>query len=159
MKKIFSLSILAILLSSCASVESINKNKNCVVWRDQKYWGPYSLEVVENKIFWNGNCKAYNSGCKELSLLIDENKNLVSDGKIIGVIANDEVRFTEKHSLEGIINYKVMKASVESKQLKTQTAETEPFVDSYKFNDKCTGESALLGGVALDVINFLQTKK
>ncbi|AUN97180.1 hypothetical protein DOM21_15765 [Bacteriovorax stolpii] len=146
-------------LVSCASVDSIHKNANCVVWKDQQYWGPYSIEVVENKIFWNGNCKGYNSGCKELSLKVDENKNLLSDEAVIGTIANNELKLAEKHALATMINYNVMSANMEGKQLKTQTAATEPFVDSYKFNDKCSAESALLGGVALDAIYFLQINK
>ncbi len=151
--------IMLATLASCASVDSIHKNANCVVWRDQKYWGPYSVEVVENKIFWNGNCKGYNSGCKELSLKVDENKNLLSDEAVIGTIANNELKLVEKHALATMINYTVMSANMEGKQLKTQTAATEPFVDSYKFNDKCSAEAALLGGVALDAIYFLQINK
>lgn len=158
MKK-FLLFIMLGLLASCASVDSINKNANCVVWRDQNYWGPYSIEVVENKIFWNGNCKGYNSGCKELSLKVDENKNLLSDEAIVGTIAGNELKLVEKHALATMINYNVMSANMETKQLKTQTAATEPFVGSYKFNDKCSTESALLGGVALDAIYSLQMNK
>lgn len=151
--------IMLATLASCASVDSIHKNANCVVWRDQKYWGPYSVEVVENKVFWNGNCKGYNSGCKELSLKVDENKNLLSDEAVVGTIANNELKLIEKNVLSTMINYNVMSANMEGKQLKTQTAATEPFVDSYKFNDKCSVEAALLGGVALDAIYFLQINK
>lgn len=158
MKKLFLLASISVL-TSCASVDSINKNPNCVVWRDQKYWGPYSIEVVENKVFWNGNCKGYNSGCRELTLKIDENKNLLSDEAVLGSVVNNELKFVEKHALTGIINYNVEKVNMESKMLQTQTAATEPFVDSHQFNDKCTAEAALLGGVALDAINFLQTNK
>lgn len=158
MKNIILLAFIA-LLSSCASVDSINKSANCIVWRDQDYWGPYSIEVVENKVFWNGNCKVYNSGCKELNLKVDENKNILSDEAIIGTVANNELRLVEKHALTGIINYTASKANMESKTLQTQTALSEPFVDSDKFNDKCTPEAALLGGVALDAIKFLQSKK
>ena len=38
-----------ILTTSCASIDSIKKNPACVVWKDQKYLGPYSTEVSEKE--------------------------------------------------------------------------------------------------------------
>lgn len=155
MKKILGLIIVS-LFASCASVDGINKSPNCVVWKDQKYWGPYSIDVVENKILWDAKCKGYNSGCVPLTLKIDENKNILSDEVIIGKIENNDAVMVDNHIHAKMINYKIVRASMETKELSTLADDKASPVVAYKFNDKCTNESALLGGVALDLIQYLQ---
>lgn len=155
MKKILALTFVA-FISSCASVEGINKSANCIVWRDQKYWGPFSLEVVENKIKWDTKCKAYNSGCVALNIKLDENKNILSDEVIIGKIENNDATMIDNHIHAKMLNYKMMRASLENKTLATLTDDKAVPVEAYKFNDKCSVESALVGGVALDLIQYLQ---
>lgn len=155
MKKILALTMVS-LFASCASVDGINKSPNCVVWKDQKYWGPYSIEVVENKIKWDAKCKGYNSGCVALNLKIDENKNILSDEVIIGKIENNDAIMVDNHVHAKMINYKIMRASMETKELSTLLDDKAAPLAAYKFNDKCNAESAVLGGVALDLIQFLQ---
>ena len=144
------------LVSSCASIDAINKSPNCTVWRDQKYWGPYSIEVVGNTVKWDAMCKAYNSGCIPLTLKLDENKNILSDEVIIGKIENNEAKMIDNHIHAKMLSYKIMRASLQNKSLSTLVDEQATPVEVYKLNDKCTTESALVGGVALDLIQYLQ---
>ncbi len=155
MKKILGLLTIA-LFTSCASIDGVNKSANCTVWRDQKYWGPYSIEVVNNEVKWDAKCKAYNSGCVPLFLKLDENKNILSDGVIIGKIENNEAKMVDNHIHAKMIDYKIMRASIEAKKLSTLVDDKAASVEVYNFNDKCSAESALVGGVAIDLIQYLQ---
>ncbi len=159
MKSFLFLSIMTLTLASCSSVDSVKKNVNCVVWKDQKYFGPYSIEVIAKKVEWKGACQGTNRNCTEVVISLDESNNVLSGTDVLGKIENNELKFAEKHALSNVINFAGVRVYPEQKLVKssvvTSGVSTE---ESYLYNDKCSAEEAVTGTVALNLIALAQTK-
>jgi hypothetical protein len=160
MKKLLYLPFVLILISSCASVESIKKNENCVVWKDQKIWGPYSIEVIEKKVEWSGSCKGNNRDCDVVLISLDENNNVFSGTDLLGKIENNELHFAKKQALSEILNFTGVRVYPELKILKSSiTMNAVTTEENYQYNDKCTSEEAIVGAISLGLISNSQSKK
>jgi hypothetical protein len=148
------------IFSSCASIKSNLTNVNCIVWKDQKIWGPYSVEVFENKAEWKGNCKSYNRNCDIVQISLDENKNVLSESVIIGSIVNNELSFLAQHVLINKTNYTAVSALMDQKKVKvTKIVNSESVIELLEYNDKCTPELAIIGAVAVGAISKFQKKE
>lgn len=160
MKILLFISIIILMVSSCSSVDSINKSPHCIVWKNQEIWGPYSVDVIGKKIEWKGACKGYNRGCTEILITLDENNNVLHRADVLGKIENNELRFAEKHVLFETINFTGVRAYPEQKLVKSSmiinAITTE---DSFQYNDKCSAEEAITGAVALGLISKSQTRE
>ncbi len=159
MKSYLSFLILSFTLFSCSSVDSIKKSSNCIVWKDQKYMGPYSVDVIAKKIEWTGACIGYNRGCQEIVITLDENNNVLSGAENLGKIENGELKFSEKHSLSEVVNFTGIRAYPEQKLVKSSVVvENVSTEQSFSFNNKCSAEEAVAGVVALSLIEKAQSK-
>lgn len=159
MKNLLFLSLISLLAVSCSSLDSIKKNVNCVVWKDQKYLGPYSVEVVAKKAEWKGACKGYNRGCHELNISADDQNNVLSGIDVLGKIENNELKFSEKHSLAEWLNFTGVRVFADQKLVKSSVIVNGTVNEySYSYNEKCSPEEAIVGGVAIGLIEQAQTK-
>ncbi|MBC7712400.1 MAG: hypothetical protein H7177_03625 [Rhizobacter sp.] len=159
MKNFLLLTMAAVFTFSCSSVDSIKKNENCVVWKEQKVWGPYSVEVIQKKAEWKGSCKGYNTGCDKITISLGENNTVLSNEDVLGKIENNELHFAEKYALSDIINYTGVRAYPDLKTVKSSvTTDKITIEESYQYNDKCSAEEAITGSIALALINKSQTK-
>lgn len=159
MKAFLFLSLITLLLTSCSSLDSVKKSPNCIVWKDQKYLGPYSVTVLTKKVEWKGSCKGYNRGCSELMISADEQNNVLSGADLLGKIENNELKFAEKHSLTEWLNFKMVKVDLEKKLVRTTFLSNDGEVDqNYFYNEKCSPEEAIVGGVAIGLIEKAQSR-
>ncbi|MBC7428461.1 MAG: hypothetical protein H7336_07615 [Bacteriovorax sp.] len=159
MKFFLWLTTAAMLVSSCSSVDSIKKNENCVVWKDQKVWGPYSVEVINKKADWTGSCKGYNRGCDEVHISLDENNNVLSNADVLGKIENNELQFAEKHALADIMNFTGVRVYPDLKTVKSSIIVNKITTEeSFLYNDKCSAEESITGAIALGLIGKSQNK-
>lgn len=158
MKSFLFLSLISLTLVSCSSVDSIKKSTDCIVWKDQKYLGPYSIEVIAKKVDWKGACKGYNRGCYLVAISLDENNNVLSGTDILGKIENNELKFAEKHVFSNLINFSGARAYPDQKLVRSSIVMNGVISEeSYSFNDKCSNEEALTGVVALTLIGKVQS--
>jgi hypothetical protein len=159
----FTLSIIVLacfIISSCSSLDSVKKNPNCVVWKDQKYLGPYSIEVVEKKIEWTkGRCPGKKAKCEPVNLSLDENGNVFRDAVNIGKINNNEFLYTVKDGDLPLITYTSMRTYPETSEVKGAVLiNNVPTETVYQYNQKCSPQEAILGGIALGLIAQIQNK-
>lgn len=161
--KLIILSTLA-LAASCSSVDSINKNPACVVWKDQKYLGPYSTEVVESKVAWKGACKSGHWNCQTVDVSFDENKNVLLNtetniGKIDGVNFSYSVK-TGVADQKSLITYTALRAYPTLKEVRASVSGADVTNETvYHYNDKCSTDQAIIGGIALGMIAEIQNVK
>jgi hypothetical protein len=160
------LTILSVLLlaASCASLDSINKNPACVVWKDQKYLGPYSTEVLESKAVWSGSCRGAHWKCRTVDVSFDENKNVLIDGetnigKIEGINFNYLIK-TQTAQENSLITYTALRAYSGLKEVHASVSGADVTKETiYKYNDKCSSDQAIIGGIALGMIAEIQKEK
>ena len=163
MKFKFIILFLLAFVISCASVESIKKSPACIVWKNQKYLGPYSTEVGETKAFWNGSCRGSHWQCRKVNISFDENKNVMVGetmiGKIEGFNFNSSVKL-ESADKKMTILYTALRAYPDLKEVQATlsgadvTAQTD-----YHYNDKCSSDQAIIGAIALGMIAEIQKEK
>jgi hypothetical protein len=160
MKNFSVLVSLSLVLSSCASIDGVKKSENCTVWKDQSFWGPYSIEVVEKNATWKGNCKGNILNCDFVKISLDENNTVLSDTNILGKIENNELHFAEKHVLSNIVNYTGVRAYPDLKIVKSSFTGNDKVTieDTLQYNDKCSPEEAITGAIALGLIGKFQKK-
>ena len=157
--KVLFLSLL--FITSCASIDSIKKNPNCVVWRDQSVFGPYSTEVLDNKVIWTGSCRSANWKCRSVEVSFDENKNIFLKGDInIGKIENNEFNYTEKDLADKSLTiYTALRAYPEVSEVRTSVTEKATVEVAYRYNEQCSVPQAIIGGLALGLIDQIQKEK
>lgn len=152
------------LTASCSSIDSINKNPACVVWKDQKYLGPYSTEVIESKVAWKGACKSGHWNCQTVDVSFDENKNVLlnsetSVGKIDGVNFSYTIK-TEAADQEPLITYAALRVYPTLKEVRASISGADVTDETvYYYNDKCSTDQAIIGGIALGMIAKIQNVK
>lgn len=161
--KLTLLSVL-VLAASCSSVESIQKNPACVVWKDQKYLGPYSTEVIESKASWSGSCRGAHWQCRKVDVSFDENKNVLINGETnVGKIEGNNFNYSEKTGTTNgkpLITYTALRAYPELKEVHASISGADVTdVTVYRYNDKCSVDQAVIGGVALGMIAEIQKEK
>lgn len=160
--RLFIVSMLAVL-SSCSSVESVQKNPACVVWKDQKYLGPYSIEVKESKVEWNGSCRGAHWKCRNVDISFDENKNVLLATESIGKIEGVNFNYSAKSvgdDQKSLITYNALRAYPELKEVRATIAKadvTEEVV--YHYNDKCSSDQGIIGGIALGMVEEIRKEK
>ena len=160
--KLIILSVMA-LATSCASVDGNNKNPACVVWKDQKYFGPYSTEVIESKVTWTGGCEGSHLKCKTVDVSFDENKNVLISGvsnigKIDGINFNYSLK-TQEADQKSLITYTALRAYPSLKEVRASVSGADVTDETvYHYNDKCTSDQAIIGGIALGMIAKIQKK-
>jgi hypothetical protein len=155
----FSLSMIALLalVSSCSSVNYIQKKAECVVWKDQKYMGPYSTEVLAKKAVWSGKCEGSHWKCQTVDVSYDESNNVFLDGTTnIGKIEKNEFQYGAKEAAP-LITYTSLRVYPELKEVRGSVVENTITTETtYHYNDKCTSEDAIVGGIALGLISKIQ---
>ena len=162
MNKLILLSILSLIVS-CTSIDSIKKSPTCIVWKDQKYLGPYSTEVEETKVSWNGSCHATKLNCRTVSVSFDENKNVMFDESIIGKI--EGINFNSSVKLDGTdqkmtILYTALRVYPDLKEVHATFSGVDVTDQTiYHYNDKCSPDQAIIGGIALGMIAEIQNNK
>lgn len=161
--KLMILSVLT-LAASCSSVDSINKNPACVVWKDQKYLGPYSTEVTGSKAAWSGSCRGAHWKCRTVDVSFDENKNVLINGDtMIGKI--EDVNFsyslkTQTADQKPLITYAALRAYPTLKEVRASVTGADVTEQTiYQYNDKCSTDQAIIGGIALGMIAEIQKEK
>lgn len=159
MKFNLSMMVLLALVSSCSSVDNIKKKADCVVWKDQKYMGPYSTEVLAKKAYWSGDCKGEHWKCQVVDVSYDEAKNIFINSTInIGKIVNNEFQFTATDAAPRI-TFTSLRAYPDLKEVRSAILENSITTEiTYHYNDKCTVEDAIVGGIALELISNIQGK-
>lgn len=149
-----------VLISACSSVNSIKKKPVCVVWKDQKYMGPYSTEVVEKKAAWKGSCKGVHWKCQAVEISYDENLNVFAKEENIGKIANNEFQYVAKNATQPVITYTSLRVYPEVKEVRASVLENTVSTETvYHYNDKCSFEDTIVGGIALGLISKIQGKE
>lgn len=162
MKKLIILSVLS-LATSCTSLDSIKKNPICIVWKDQKYLGPYSTEVTETQVLWNGSCHGTKWKCRKVNVLFDENKNVLVGETIIGKI--EGINFNSSVKLDSIdqkmdVIYTALRVYPDLKEVHGTFSGADVTDQSvYHYNDKCSSDQAIIGGIALGMIAEIQNNK
>lgn len=151
--RVFSLVLVSgLLVSSCSSIDQINKNPNCVVWKDQKFFGPASVEVISKKVSWIGGCRGLHWDCKALKLTSDDGNNVMAEEIPMGFIENNRFSFFPDHPFGDYVSSAEYVAVPESQEVRTpQTV--------YRFNQKCSADEAILGALAVDIIGHIQKAK
>ena len=150
------------LAASCSSIDSINKNPACVVWKDQKYLGPYSTEVIESKVAWKGACKSGHWNCQIVEVSFDENKNVLlngetSVGKIEDLNFSSSVKTADQKAL---ITHTALRAYPTLKEVRASISDADVTNETiYRYNDKCSTDQAIIGGIALGMIAEIQNVK
>jgi len=160
--KLLFLSVLT-LAASCSSVDSIQKSPACVVWKDQKYLGPYSTEVAETKVSWSGSCRGAHWKCRTVDVSFDENKNVMigemNIGKIEGMNFNSSVKLDSPDQKMAII-YTALRVYPGLKEVHASVSGTDVTDQTiYRYNDKCSSDQAIIGGIALGMIAEIQKEK
>ena len=163
MKLKFMLLSMFMFATSCASVDSIKKSPTCIVWKDQKYFGPYSTEVNDKKVYWNGACTGGRWKCRTVEVSFDENKNIMigetSIGKIEGMNFNSSVKM-ESADQKMTILYTALRVYPDLKQVHASVSGADVTDQTiYHYNDKCSSDQAIIGGIALGMIAEIQIKK
>ena len=160
MKKILFLIFLTLFFTSCQSMKSIETSPNCVVWRDQEFFGPYSTEVVDKKTTWDGSCRTANYQCRKVNISYDENNNILKDEIVIGKFENNKFIYTEKNSSNSLIVYTSVHVYPELKKVMATIVNGGAATETeYQFNLKCSSEQAAIGAIALGLIYQIQTTK
>jgi hypothetical protein len=159
MKFLVSMMALLALVSSCSSVDNIKKKPDCVVWKDQKYMGPYSTEVIGKKAVWNGSCQGSHWQCQTVDVSYDDNHNVFIKGSTnIGKIENNEFQYSAKDAAP-LITYTALRVYPELKEVKASVVENSITTETtYHYNEKCNSEDAVVGGIALGLISKIQGK-
>lgn len=160
--KLILLSVLT-LAASCTSVDSIQKSPACTVWKDQKYLGPYSTEVAETKASWSGSCRGAHWKCRTVDVSFDENKNVMfgemNIGKIEGVNFNSSVKLPTNGE-KPVIVYTALRAYPDLKEVHASFSGADVTDQTvYRYNDKCSSDQAIIGGIALGMIAEIQKEK
>lgn len=170
MMKILAGLLLAATLVSCQSMKSIEKNPNCIVWKDQEYLGPYSIEVVNKAVKWNGSCRTADYRCREVNVSYDDGNNVYKDTIIVGKIENNKFtkfEYSQKDPVQKPFSEKPLflfssvEASHEAKVLENTLTNSDQTVikSQYKYNEKCSAEDAVIGGISLGLIEQIQKSK
>jgi hypothetical protein len=152
------------LASSCSSLDSINKNPACVVWKEQKYLGPYSTEVAESKAAWSGACRGAHWKCRTVDVSFDENKNVLIDGVTsVGKIEGTDFKYslkTQSVDQRPMITYTALRVYPTLKEVHASISGADVTEETvYKYNDKCSNDQAIIGGIALGMIAEIQKEK
>lgn len=160
--KLIFLSVLSLVVS-CSSIDSIQKNPACVVWKDQKYLGPYSTEVGESKVSWSGSCRGAHWKCRTVDVSFDENKNVmfgeINIGKIEGENFNSSVQLSTNGHKPAIV-YTALRAYPTLKEVHASFSGADVTDQTvYRYNDKCSSDQAIIGGIALGMIAEIQKEK
>ena len=159
MKKLILLFLLS-SATSCTSLDSIRKSPACIVWKDQNFLGPYSTEVNETQASWNGSCHGTKWKCRTVNVLFDENKNVLFNetiiGKIEGINFNSSVKLELTDPNLDII-YTALRVYPELKEVYATFSGTDVNDQIvYHYNDKCSSDQAIIGGIALGMIAEIQ---
>lgn len=163
MKSSLMLLSVLVLAASCASVDSIQKSPACTVWKDQKYLGPYSTEVAETRATWSGSCRGAHWKCRTVDVSFDENKNVmigeVNIGKIEGMNFNSSVKL-DSPDQKMAINYTALRVYPDLKEVHASVSGADVTDQTvYRYNDKCSSDQAIIGGIALGMIAEIQKEK
>lgn len=161
---------LAITLVSCQSMKSIEKNSNCIVWKDQEYLGPYSVEVANKAVKWNGSCRTADYRCREVNVSYDAENNVYKDTIIVGKIVNNKFtkfEYSQKEPVQKPFSEKPLflfssvEASHETRVLENTLTNINQTVSKtqYRYNEKCSAEDAVIGGISLGLIEQIQKSK
>jgi hypothetical protein len=153
------ISLLA-LISSCSSVDTLKKKTDCAVWRDQKYMGPYSIDVVGKKSVWTGKCQGNHWKCKNIEVYYDDKNLIFLNGPVnIGKIINNEFQFAAADAAP-LITYTALRAYPETREVKASILENSVNTETvYHYNDKCSSEDAIVGSIALGLVWKAQEQK
>ena len=160
--KLILLSLLTLVVS-CTSIDSINKSPACIVWKDQKYLGAYSIEVAETQVTWRGACQGAHWKCRTVDVSFDENKNVIVNkaniGKILGMNFNSSVEMESPDQKMAIL-YTALRVYPELKEVHATVSGADVTDQSiYRYNDKCSSDQAIIGGIALGMIAEIQKQK
>jgi hypothetical protein len=150
--KVFLLFLISFLMVSCSSIESIQKNPSCVVWRDQKIWGPASVEVTGKKVSWIGGCRGMHWDCKILKISVDEKNNVMSEEIPMGSIENNRFSFFPDHPFGNYVSSEFYTAIPNQMIVNSSNR-------SYHFTNKCEVSEAIIGAIAVDMIDHIQSEK
>lgn len=151
---------LLILVSGCSSVASIKKKPVCAVWRDQKYMGPYSTEVINKKVSWKGSCLGSHWRCQAVEISYDEKLNVFAKEENIGQIANNKFQYVAKDAAQPVITFTSLRVYSEAKEVRAAVLENTVSTETvYHYNDKCSFEDAIIGGISLGLISKIQGAK
>lgn len=154
------ITLLLVLVSACSSVDTIKKKSVCVVWKDQKYMGPYSTEVVAKKVSWKGSCQGAHWKCQDVEISYDDNLNVFAKSENIGQIANNEFQYVAKDATHPVITYTSIRVYPEVKEVRASVLENTVSTETvYHYNDKCSFEDTIVGGIALGLISKIQGKE
>jgi hypothetical protein len=140
------------LFASCSSIDSVQKNANCVVWKDQKVWGPASIEVIGKTVSWIGGCRGMHWDCKRLKIRADEDNNVMAEEIPTGFIENDSFKFFPDQPFTDFVSSSEYKVNTEKHEVNSSKI-------NFRYNDKCTPEQALIGSIAVDIIGHIQKVK
>ncbi|MBY0414409.1 MAG: hypothetical protein K2Q18_09595 [Bdellovibrionales bacterium] len=136
-----------LVVSACSSISGLQKKPVCAVWKDQKYMGPYSIEVVEKQVRWSGQCQGSHWKCKEVSVSYDEANNVLMNFTTnIGVISGTIFTGSSKY------------ISIASAMVLPDKKEVQAGGSIFQYNDKCSNQDAIVGTVALGLIAEAQGK-
>jgi hypothetical protein len=150
--KVLSLILSLSLFASCSSLDSVKKNANCVVWKDQKVWGPASIEVIGKTVSWIGGCRGMHWDCKNLKIRADEDNNVMAEEIPTGFIENNVFKFFPDQPFAAYVSSAEYKANPEALEVTSSKI-------NFRYNDKCTPEQALIGAIAVDIIGHIQKAK
>lgn len=150
--KVLSLVLSLSLLASCSSLESVKKNTNCVVWKDQRVWGPASIEVIGKTVSWMGGCRGMHWDCKKLKIRADEDNNVMAEEIPTGFIENNVFKFFPDQPFSEYVSSSEYKVNPENQEVISSKI-------NFRYNDKCTPEQALIGAIAVDIIGHVQKAK
>ena len=154
------MTLLLVLVSACSSVETIKKKPVCVVWKDQKYMGPYSTEVIEKKATWKGSCQGAHWKCQDVEISYDDNLNVFAKTENIGKISNNEFQYVAKETAQPLITYTSLRVYPETHEVRASVVENTVSTETvYHYNDKCSFEDAIVGGISLGLISKIQGKE
>lgn len=130
-----------------------------MVWKDQKYLGPYSIEVVDKKVSWNGHCQGEHWNCTVINISFDDNNNVFKDEVTIGKIEKNEFQYALKDG-SPLITYNSLRAYPESREVKASSVVNNQASEAvYSYNEKCSSEEAIIGSISLGLILKVQNKK
>ncbi|MGZ3790676.1 MAG: hypothetical protein ACXVCQ_19285 [Bacteriovorax sp.] len=171
MEKKYFIIFTMMLASSCTSVKNLEKESTCNVWKDQIIFGPTHVSVGNNKASWSGNCKDLWWNCKNVSATLKKDTgdvflDVYDDYKInwdtekpIGKILNNQFTYNEKNPLEKYISYTPIAVNVDAHTVTYRVKIPLMSLNSevlYHYNKTCTPSEALLGTLAVGVVEGIQ---
>lgn len=170
--KILPFFVLVLTLFGCASVDKLEQDETCKVWKESPFWFPPTAVSAYNRVAsWSGHCRQLLWNCKNVSGHWEENGDITisnhEDYKlnwdkqdiVIGKIVNGEFTYNSENPLAKFISYSSMKADMQNLAVKYNVQAFGMSNEvAIRFNKVCSAEQAILGSLVLGAVERLQAE-